>query len=330
MEVIAVDDGSADATQPILNAWKDRLPLRIVRQNHAGPAAAKSLGVFMARSPIVVFLDDYTVPEPHMLANHLATHIAHPEVVVAVAGQTQLAPDVAGAPFMCNVATAAWQPSAWAGMPPGREADPLALCRGLNSFKRGMLVRYGVFHPDFSDGYEDIELGWRLHAKGLRVTLGPSECSVIRHPVTFDQACARCYVQGHMRYWLTRLHDSPRLLDFCEVNTSLTAWSRRRHDYAGHVRWTRKLDRLAASRRAMDLPAHPVLQRSLNEAYREAFFLSRAKGLADAAATAPQHATGGSEEPSVLECGLSTAEDARAGRIEGLAALVDKAHCGVN
>ncbi len=325
MEVIAVDDGSADATQPILEAWKDRLPLRTVRQNHAGRAAAKSLGVFMARSPVVVFLDDYTVPGPDMVVSHLATHLANPEIVLAVASHAEPASDVAQVPGMYNVTAAGFQSLAWAGMPPGQKVDPLALCGGMNSFKRGMLVRYGVFHPDFSEGYEDIELGWRLLAKGLRVVLGPSAWSVMTQAASFDQVCARCYVHGHMRYWLTRLHDAPRLLDFCEVDALVEAWSRRRHDYASHLRWTRKLDRLAASRHAMGLPPHPILQQSLDEAYREALFLSRAKGLADAAATAPPNAAARSKKASMMECGLPAAEDARAGRIEGLAALVDRA-----
>jgi GT2 family glycosyltransferase len=329
MEVIAVDDGSAAATQPILEAWKDRLPLRTVRQNHAGRAAAKSLGVFMAGSPIVVFLDDYTVPGPDMLVAHVAAHVANPEIMWAVASRAEPASDVAQVPGSYDVAAAGFQSLAWAGVPPGQEVEPLALCGGMNSFKRGMLVRYGVFHPDFTEGYEDIELGWRLLAKGLRVVLGPSAWSVMTQVASFDQVCARCYVQGHMRYWLTRLHDAPTLVDFCEVDALVEAWSRRRHDYAAHLRWTRKLDRLAASRHTMDLPPHPVLQQSLDEAYREALFLSRAKGLADAAATAPADTAACSKKANMMECGLSAAEDARAGRIEGLAALVDRARAAI-
>jgi glycosyltransferase involved in cell wall biosynthesis len=331
MELIAVDDGSTNATQPILESWKERLPLRIVRQNHAGRAAAKSVGVFMAHSPIIMFVGDSAAPGPNMLGDHLSTHLEKHEMVWAVASRVAPSVDVRKVQDIYSFTLAgSYSSLACTGALPGQEVDPLALLGGMNSFKRAMLVRYGVFHPDFGEGYEDVELGWRLHAKGLRVVLGPTAWSDTAQDVSFDQVCARCYVEGHMRYWLMRLHNTPKMRDFCEVEALIEAWSRQRRNYASHLRWTRKLGSLAANRQAIDLPPHPVLQESLDKAYREAFFLARAKGFADAAATAPLKEAARSKQASVIECGLSPGEDARAGRIDRLATIVDKARGAIN
>ena len=104
--------------------------------------------------------------------------------------------------------------------------------------------------------------------------------------LTFDQFCARSYRQGRSQPRFACLHNDPQVHAYCEINSAEEAWKRRWRDYAAHLRWTRKLDHSAESRRFAGLPAHPVLQQTLDNAYREAFFLCRAKGIADSAALA--------------------------------------------
>jgi GT2 family glycosyltransferase len=166
-------------------------------------------------------------------------------------------------------------------------------------------VRRGVFHPDFRFGCEDIELGWRLSTQGLRVVYEPRAHTVMIRALTFDQFCARSYRQGRSQHRFARMHDDPRVRAYCEIDEAQDAWARRRYGYAAHLRWTRKLDRLAASRHEAGLPLHPVLQQTLDSAYREAFFLSRAKGVVDAAALAPSSVAPGTVQPCAVESGLA-------------------------
>lgn len=304
-EVLAIDDGSTDETSRILEAWKDRLPLRVVRQNHAGLAAAKNLGVFMARAPLLVFLDDDDVAEPDLLVAHLGAHFAHPDPPVAVLGRTTLAPDVARLPVMRHVTEVGCQLFSYGWMKPGQMLDHTAFWGGRSSCKRGLLVRSGVFHPDFKFGCEDIELGWRLAVHGLRVVYEPLAHTVMIRAVTFDQFCDRSYRQGRSQLRFARMHHDPRVQAYCEIQAAEDAWTRRRYAYAAHLRWTRKLDRLAACRQEAGFGPHPVLQQTLDQAYREAFFLSRAKGISDASAIAPESLAPGPGQPWVLECGRS-------------------------
>ena len=300
-EVVAVDDGSTDQTQQVLRSWQNRLPLRIVRQNQAGLAAAKNLGVFMARAPLLVFLDDDDVAEPDLLVHHLATHLANPDPAVAVLGRTTLAPEVASSPLMRHVTEVGCQLFSYGWMQPGQVLDHTAFWGGRSSCKRSLLVRLGVFHPDFRFGCEDIELGWRLRKNGLRVVYEPKAHTVMIRTLSFEQFCSRSYRQGRSQYRFAAMHPDPDVLAYCEIDEAQEAWSRRKLHYASHLRWTANLDRLATSRQHAGLPPHALLQETLDPAYREAFFLSRAKGIADAAALAPAPPP----EPSgVLSMGL--------------------------
>ncbi len=285
-EVVAVDDGSTDATQQVLRGWQNRLNLRVVRQNQAGLAAAKNLGVFMARAPLIVFLDDDDVAEPDLLVQHMGAHLANSDTALAVLGRTTLAPEVADSPLMRHVTEVGCQLFSYSSMKPGQMLDHTAFWGGRSSCKRSLLVRLGVFHPDFRFGCEDIELGWRLRPHGLRVIYEPRAHTVMIRSLSFEQFCARSYRQGRSQHRFAALHADAAVRSYCEIDAGQEAWAARKLGYAAHLRWTAKLDQLAASRQAAGLPRQALLQDTLDAAYREAFFLSRAKGIADAAASA--------------------------------------------
>src|SRR3954451_21715007 len=71
-EIIAVDDGSSDGTDAVLDGWTHLLAQQVVRQNRAGLAAETILGLFLARSGIVLFLSDDLVAERDLIAEHQA------------------------------------------------------------------------------------------------------------------------------------------------------------------------------------------------------------------------------------------------------------------
>lgn len=79
LEVVVVDDGSPRPVRPVA---PEGLELRVLRQERAGPGAARNAGVRIARGDIVVFTDDDCVPDRDWLAGLLAALDA-PEAMCA-------------------------------------------------------------------------------------------------------------------------------------------------------------------------------------------------------------------------------------------------------
>lgn len=66
-EVVVVDDGGPDALDALVAEYAGLLDLRLIRQQHAGPAAARNAGVAVARGRYVGFVDDDCAPAPNWL-----------------------------------------------------------------------------------------------------------------------------------------------------------------------------------------------------------------------------------------------------------------------
>jgi glycosyltransferase involved in cell wall biosynthesis len=85
-EVIAVNDGSTDATEAVCAAFKAKhpaFPLVYIKQANAGPSAARNTGMRAATGDFIVFWDSDDLCPPNRLAAHLALHTAHPELDVS-------------------------------------------------------------------------------------------------------------------------------------------------------------------------------------------------------------------------------------------------------
>lgn len=78
-EIIVVDDGSTDGTYGVVSAHPG---VRVIRQENAGPAAARNRGANDAQGDILLFTDDDCVPNSDWLLSMLAP-FADPNVVGA-------------------------------------------------------------------------------------------------------------------------------------------------------------------------------------------------------------------------------------------------------
>jgi glycosyltransferase involved in cell wall biosynthesis len=66
-EVVIVDDGSPHPAEPGVAAFRERLRLNVIRQDNAGPAAARNRGAACAVGDRLVFIDDDCRPHPGWL-----------------------------------------------------------------------------------------------------------------------------------------------------------------------------------------------------------------------------------------------------------------------
>lgn len=74
-ELIAVDDGSTDASAQIVAELAERDPrLRLLRQANAGVSVARNRGVAAGRAPLIAFLDSDDLWHPDKLDCHVERH----------------------------------------------------------------------------------------------------------------------------------------------------------------------------------------------------------------------------------------------------------------
>lgn len=84
-ELIVVDDGSTDQTPALLArlAKGGSIPIRVLRQENRGAAAARNLGIRMARGSLLAFLDSDDWWLPSKLAVQAAAMEARPEFLIS-------------------------------------------------------------------------------------------------------------------------------------------------------------------------------------------------------------------------------------------------------
>ena len=168
-EVVVVVDGSTDGTVDLLTQLKPPFPLRFICQENAGQNAARNRGVSEAMSPLCLFLDDDIVADRRLVEEHLQAHGDDQDVV----GIGQLTLRIPGEVdwFVRHYA------DGWANhydqLNRGARAPSWTDCFGGNlSAPRRELLELGGFAPDLRKGH-DVELGFRLVQKGLRLVYLP-------------------------------------------------------------------------------------------------------------------------------------------------------------
>jgi glycosyltransferase involved in cell wall biosynthesis len=83
LEVIVVDDGSPSPIAPVVRPYEDRMDVTVIRQENAGPAAARNAGAARARGTLLGFTDDDCRPEPGWARAMVQGAHAHPGCLLA-------------------------------------------------------------------------------------------------------------------------------------------------------------------------------------------------------------------------------------------------------
>ncbi len=81
-ELIVVDDGSTDNSFSLASALSEEFRQRstIVKQENAGPAAARNAGINISQGSFIAFFDSDDLWKPHHLSNCINAFQSHPEL----------------------------------------------------------------------------------------------------------------------------------------------------------------------------------------------------------------------------------------------------------
>ena len=212
-ETIVINDGSQDDTEKVVS---QRSGICFRSQVNAGPGRARNHGVSLAKGKFAVFIGDDTVPEPRFLAEHARVHReSDDDPLVACLGYTGWPRGERVTAFMDYI-------------------NDYGLQFGYKLIEHGEVVPFNFFytsnisidrellaaHPFDTTfpaaAWEDIELAYRLDAKGLKIRY--NELAVTRHyhPMTVDSFARRQYTVGKSGAIFFRKH--PELGGFLGVH----------------------------------------------------------------------------------------------------------------
>ncbi|MGN6185901.1 MAG: glycosyltransferase family 2 protein [Thermoanaerobaculia bacterium] len=192
-EVIVINDGSKDDNEKVMS---QRNGITFRTQQNAGPGRARNHGVSLAKGRFVTFIGDDTVPESRFLAEHARVHRAtNDDPLVACLGYTGWPHSERVTAFMDYI-------------------NDYGLQFGYKLIKDGEVVPFNFFytsnisidrevlaaHPfdtTFpSAAWEDIELAYRLDAKGLKIHYNARAVTRHYHPMNIDSFARRQYTVG--------------------------------------------------------------------------------------------------------------------------------------
>lgn len=257
-EVVVVDDGSSDETPAILERAAQRAPcaLTVVRQANSGLAAGRNAGIAKARGERIAFIDDDVLPLPNFLEEHLRSGDRKPGNIVR--GGAIEVEDIDELP-----------PPLWSI----RNYSANYFWTTNVSVPLEIIRRIGGFNTSFAEyGWEDIDVGLRLRALGVKATFNPKALVFHVKPPLYgadrDKALAQARAKARTAVALTRLHPGWRTALATGINPvqlALASFRRRLH-----------IHRMLARRVARIDSQHPLTRRETatlhalaNEAYYE-------------------------------------------------------------
>lgn len=175
-EVIVVDDGSTDSTLEVLDEFPE---VRVLTQANAGPAAARNRGGREALGEIIVFTDDDCEPLSSWLTEMLKP-FADPDVVGAKGIYRTRQPEIIARFVQIEYED---RYRLMARRPTIDFIDTYSA-----AFRRERFLELNGYDTSFPVACaEDVELSYRMSARGWKMVFVPTAVVYHQHPNTFTR-----------------------------------------------------------------------------------------------------------------------------------------------
>ena len=201
-EILVVNDGSTDNTIEVVKRYPG---VRLITQANAGPAAARNRGAAEARGAIILFTDDDCVPMDDWL-NAMLASFEDPEVVGAK-GVYRTHQKSLAARFVQIEYEARYR--LMAGLSSIDFIDTYSA-----AFLRDRFLEMTGYDTSFPVACaEDIELSYRMSARGWKMKFVPDAIVYHTHPDTFSKYLKKKYKFAFWRVLAVRKNPSKGVKD---------------------------------------------------------------------------------------------------------------------
>jgi len=190
-EIIVVDDGSTDGTPRVAA----EAGARVLCQANAGPAAARNAGANIASGEIVLFTDADCRPDPGWLAA-MTLPFERPRISAVQGRYVGSQPEI----------VARWAQlefnERYERIPDGAEIDFVFTYSA--AYRRKVFFEFGGFDAAFPvPNGEDMDLAFRLHAKGHHFAFARGAFVKHVHPTTWSWYFRQKFTRA---YWRQRVY----------------------------------------------------------------------------------------------------------------------------
>ena len=201
-EILVIDDGSTDNTGEVVRHYSD---VRLITQTNAGPAAARNRGASEARGAILLFTDDDCVPTPNWL-HAMLEPFQDPEVVGAKGVYRSRQKSIAARFVQIEYED---RYRLMAGFPYIDFVDTYSA-----AFRRERFLEMGGYDTSFPVACaEDIELSYRMSARGWKMKFVPDAIVYHTHPNSFSRYLKKKYKFAFWRVLAVKKNPSKGIKD---------------------------------------------------------------------------------------------------------------------
>ena len=202
-QILLVDDGSTDGTAGIAGRYQG---ITLIKQDNAGPAAARNSGVSRAGAPIIVFTDSDCAPQPDWLEKMIGPLETDPKVT-AVKGAYLTRQKQIAARFVQREYEDKY--------------DLLKKRKNIDfidtysaAFRRDIFLQFNGYDTSFKVACaEDVELSYRMHNAGHKMIFAPQALVYHFHPETLAAYFRKKYKFAYWRMLAVRKNPNKMVSD---------------------------------------------------------------------------------------------------------------------